>query len=236
MSNKDETPKDETLTEDEELAKLLGEVEPTDVDLNKIVGPADKIDVAPKKPKKKKKPQPEPKLAEMPKAKKPEKKEVAAPVEEPELVPAVIEQKEPPPSELIQEEEEGKEQAGVRQLVMKFAGVVDEVLENNTENRKQLQEAIEYLDTQIKEARESGAKLSPVFVEQWAKLMIAKAEINTNTSKVLDSVAKLVAAGKGNELVIVNNNMEKTGSLDLESLLSQPAYEDETAEKSSDTL
>lgn len=151
-------------------------------------------------------------------------REVEDPIDDPDLVP--VRRIEPPAANLTAADEDTGD-IGIRQLLSKFGNTVEQIIINQETDRKQIDDAIQFLEGVIKSARDKGEKLSPVYVDAWTRLMQSKADVNANASKVLDSVAKLVSAGKGNELVIKNDSVS-TGSLDLESLLEQEKYEDES--------
>ena len=129
-------------------------------------------------------------------------------------------------SNLLKIENQTTDDIGIKQLLSKFGASVDTIISNQRADRDQVEKAITLVEKKVKDAVDSGSKLSPAFLDAYARLLQTKAEINTNASKVLDSVAKLLAAGKGNDL-IVNINNKETGGLDLESFLQQPKYEDE---------
>jgi hypothetical protein len=153
-------------------------------------------------------------------------------VPEPELVtPEKIEQ---PPADL-DKPEESPDDIGVRQLLAKFGSSVDEIISNQKADRSQIDDAILYLDGVIKKAIANDEKLSPMYVDAWARLHQAKADVNANASKVLDSVAKLLSAGKGNELVL-NLGLSASGDIDLEELLKQDKYEDEKIDRNDGVL
>jgi hypothetical protein len=143
-------------------------------------------------------------------------------IEEPALVPVTTIT--PPKAELMTEEENAD--LGIKQLLSKFGNTVEQIIENQDADRKQIDDAIQFLEGVIKDANNNNKKLSPVYIDAWTRLMQSKADVNANASKVLDSVAKLISAGKGNELIIKNDNIT-SGSLDLEALLEQEKYEDE---------
>lgn len=145
-------------------------------------------------------------------------------VEPPVLIPAQELMK--PSSNLFKVEKEQELDLGIKQLLAKFGQSVETIINNQKSDREQVEQAIILVEKKVKDAVDSGSKLSPAFLDAYARLLQTKADINTNASKVLDSVAKLLAAGKGNDL-IVNINNGKTGELDLEEFLQQPAYEDE---------
>lgn len=150
--------------------------------------------------------------------------EKIADVEPPILVP--VQEQEKPSAELFKIDKEEQIDLGVKQLLAKFGQSVETIINNQKTDRDQVEQAIVLVEKKVKDAIDSGSKLSPAFLDAYARLLQTKADINTNASKVLDSVAKLLAAGKGNDL-IVNINSGKTGELDLEQFLQQPPYEDE---------
>lgn len=129
------------------------------------------------------------------------------------------------PSDLIAPIKE-EDSIGIKILLTKFGTTVDSIIQNYEKDRGQIDKAIEFFETEVRDAQKAGKKLSPAFVEGWAKLLSAKAEINMSATSSLDSIAKLLSAGKGNELVIsLSGNVQK-GTLDLEALLKQPDPEE----------
>ena len=73
-----------------------------------------------------------------------------------------------------------------------------------------------------------GEKPPAAFVEGYVKLLQVKSDINANATGVLDSVARLLAAVKNNNVVFnVGEGTSVSGNIDIEKLLSQTKYEDE---------
>jgi len=142
---------------------------------------------------------------------------------EPEIT-EVFEKKELPSSDLIEKTED--EDLGIKQLVSKFSSTVETIIQNHKKDRSQLNDAITYFEEEVKEARKSNKRLSSSMIDGWAKLLQTKTEINANASRVLDSVTRLISAGKGNDLII-NLNQKAATDIDLDTLLNQPKYEDE---------
>jgi|APFre7841882654_1041346.scaffolds.fasta_scaffold236505_1 hypothetical protein len=149
---------------------------------------------------------------------------------EPELVKASEVQTILPSSDLLIQPIQ-EDAAGVKVLLGVFGTTVQDIVRNYTKDREQIDKAIEYFESEVKSSQTSGAKLSPAFIEAWAKLLQAKAEINMSATSSLDSIAKLISAGKGNDLVINLNGKIPKGNLNLEALLTQPKYEDEKGAK-----
>lgn len=146
------------------------------------------------------------------------------PVVEPEVT-EVIEDTSILPSNLGKSTED--EDFGIKKLVSKFGSTVDIIIQNQSKDRDQLEDAIGYFENEVKEARKSNQRVSPAMIEAWTKLLQTKTEVNTNASRVLDSVARLISAGKGNDLVINLNQAKSANELDLNAILAQPAYDDE---------
>lgn len=121
---------------------------------------------------------------------------------------------------------ESSQVAGIKGLLDIYVSQVSVLINNQVKDREQIDQAFNFLDGAIRTAAESGLKISPVYVESWAKLAIAKAEVNQSSTAVLDSIAKLLAAGKKNELVVnTGSQTAGTSSIDLADLLSQDIEE-----------
>ena len=112
-----------------------------------------------------------------------------------------------------------------KEFLEKFVSVANSIVENHTIDRDQIEEAIIYFAEEVKQARELGLKLPPAMIDGWVKLLATKSDVNANATGVLDSMAKLLAAAKNNNLII--NINDKDSEFDLEAILSQPAKEDE---------
>lgn len=151
--------------------------------------------------------------------------EIPKPVVEPEL-----RQPEPPKvpkSDLMNDIPQPKDAAEVSQLLTKFATVIDTIIANYGTDRGQIELAIQLIEPMIREAATANRKVPPAFVDSWTRLLQTKAEINTNATSALDSVAKLLAAAKNNQLVVQTNVGNKAGGIDLVTLLQLPRTEDE---------
>ena len=149
---------------------------------------------------------------------------IPEPVIEPEVT-EVIEDTSILPSNLEQPTED--EDFGIKKLVSKFGNTVDIIIQNQSKDRDQLENAIGYFENEVKEATKQNKRISPAMVEAWTKLLQTKTEVNTNASRVLDSVARLISAGKGNDLIINLNQAKSANDIDLNAILAQPAYDDE---------
>lgn len=112
----------------------------------------------------------------------------------------------------------------VQELLIAYGDHFKTTVKNYDKDRVQIEQVISLLDTVVRTSiLQKGA--SP-YVDALARLLATKAEINTNATSALDSIAKLLAAAKSND-VIVNLGGVQKGQLDLEALLSQPKREDE---------
>lgn len=124
----------------------------------------------------------------------------------------------PPPEEDLKD--------SLRQLIRTFPKAAQRIIDNHASDRTQVDKAIDYYETQIREARETNSKLPPAFIEGYVKLLGIKADINANANGVLDSTAKLLAAAKNHNIIV---NVGDTGEhIDLAAMLSQPRRPDET--------
>jgi hypothetical protein len=150
--------------------------------------------------------------------------EAIPPVEEPEIQPVI--KKEPPKSDLTIPEDNDEDDLGMRALVGKFGIAVESIIENQSADRAQIDEAIKFFEKEVRKARENKQKISPSMVEAWAKLLQTKTEVNSNASKVLDSVTRLISAGKGNELIIKPGDVGNSSNMNIAELLSQDDDDD----------
>lgn len=146
---------------------------------------------------------------------------------EPELEdpPEVIPLRPIQPADLVQvKKDQPQDSIGVRTLLKQFGNSVEKILVDVEKDREQIESAITYFETTVRGTTDRKG-ISP-YVDGWARLLQTKGEINVSRASVLDSIAKLVAAGKSNDLII-NLGEVKKGSLDLEQLLTQPLKDDE---------
>lgn len=122
-------------------------------------------------------------------------------------------------------EPEDEKSFASKEFLEKFVNVANEIVTNHTKDRDQIEEAISYFAAEVKQARQLGLKLPPALIDGWVKLLATKSDVNANATGVLDSMAKLLAAAKNNNLIV---NINKAGpGFDIEAILSQPAKEDE---------
>ena len=129
--------------------------------------------------------------------------------------------------EIFKDKPEDETSKKINELIKLFSSTVEIIVNNYSTDREQVESAISYFEEQVKVARAAKEKLPPSIIEGWVKLLTVKAEINSNSVGVLDSMAKLLAAAKNNNLII-NIGEGKSGGLDLEKLLSQEPKDDET--------
>ena len=150
------------------------------------------------------------------------------PIVEPELIPASPPEIEPvPEAALAKIPPPTPDQVQFRQLLVRFQNSVNLIAENQVADREQIEKAIVFYEQQVKNGALTALAARP-FVEGWVALLGTKAEINANATSLLDSISKLLAAGKANDLVNINiGGKAGSGDFDLEKLLGQPLKEDE---------
>ena len=61
-------------------------------------------------------------------------------------------------------------------------------------------------------------------IEQWVNAMRAKADLNVSTTKLLDSIAKLLSAAKSNPIISGQEDIED-GDVDFDELLNKKVEE-----------
>ena len=83
-----------------------------------------------------------------------------------------------------------------------FMNSVQDILNRQKLDREEVQEAIDWFKNYVLtgDAVVNG-RLSSAATEGWVKSLQVKSDINANASRVLDSVSKLIAASKNNDLL-----------------------------------
>ena len=108
----------------------------------------------------------------------------------------------------------------LKQLAVRFSETIDVVFENSKKDRNDIQEVIDY----CKGVVNGQGKIPEVVMQSWVTAATSKADINIGTTKLLDSIAKLLAAAKNNNILLEVNI---DGNEDLEALLNQDTRFDE---------
>jgi hypothetical protein len=111
-----------------------------------------------------------------------------------------------------------QDQLGAKILLAKFGTTISKIISNHDKDRDQAENAITFFESKVRNAADTKG-MTP-YVEGWIHSLKLKAEINLNATHALDSITKLLAASKGNE-IIVNVENAKPGDLNLEELLAQ---------------
>lgn len=112
------------------------------------------------------------------------------------------------------------------QLAKQFGKTVNTILENCDADRNQLQNVAADMKAKLDQIMESENKVPTAIVEAWVAAVSKKADVNIGATKLLDSIAKLLAAGKNNEL-LRDSGDEDFGSMNFDDLLDQDKYDDE---------
>lgn len=136
-------------------------------------------------------------------------------VEEPEptaVVPAVPTPVVPTPA---------PEQIDAAKLIKQYLTVYEKFLTNYDTDRAQIERTIHHLEDIVFNV--SGAQR--VHIEMLVAALRTKAETGGNIVKAMDSLAKILAAAKGTQVLIsnTNNNIQQ----DLDEILKKPLYPDE---------
>jgi hypothetical protein len=110
----------------------------------------------------------------------------------------------------------------IRDLVNRFKDTANEILRNYRSDRDQIEDTISFLYNAV----QLGPQTPRVYVEMLVAALRTKAETSTNAVKVLDSLAKLLAAGKGTQIFMQNNTITPNDA--LAELLKTPEFLDES--------
>jgi hypothetical protein len=123
---------------------------------------------------------------------------------------------EPASVDVIQNAEDDE----VRKLIGSFVGIRDEILGNYRNDRTDVDRAI----SKFRETVEGGGEVTTAVVEGYVNALKVKADINSNAIRMLDAVARFLAAGKGTNIFVQNQGIS---AKDLDAILNAPAYPDE---------
>jgi len=118
----------------------------------------------------------------------------------------------------------------VKNLLSLFSGSVEQIVHNQAEDRREVSSMATLLGDYVRQRLQGGEVrgMGP-FLDALARLLQTKADINSNSSRALDSIAKLLSASKSNDVILsLNSSGPSLDGLDLEALLRQPPAEDET--------
>lgn len=107
----------------------------------------------------------------------------------------------------------------------KMEGVADEVLQACRSDRQEAQEVINMLRNQCDVAHGRNQPPARMYVDGLVKSVEVKANINTNAVKVMEGVAKMIAATRAG-LNIQNNNVS-VSSAELDEILSATEMDSE---------
>lgn len=140
-----------------------------------------------------------------------------APVQEPELLAPSK-----PPDVMMVEVKPDPMQIDAAKLVKQYLTVYEKFLSNYDADRGQIEKTIKHLEDIVFNV--GGAQR--VHIEMLVAALRTKSETNGNIVKALDSVAKILAAAKGTQ-VLINNNNAGSAQQDLAKILEKPLYPDE---------
>lgn len=107
----------------------------------------------------------------------------------------------------------------------KMEGVADEVLQACRSDRQEAQEVINMLRGQCEQAHSRNQPPARMYVDGLVKSVEVKANINTNAVKVMEGVAKMIAATRTG-LNIQNNNVS-VSTAELDEILSATEMDSE---------
>lgn len=116
------------------------------------------------------------------------------------------------------DDSQATESTDVLKYLEKMDEVADEVLISCRNDRQEAQDVINMLKSQCDEAHSKDRPPARMYVDGLVKAVEVKANINGNAVKVMEGVAKMIAATKAG-VNIQNNNLSVSGS-ELDDILS----------------
>lgn len=118
----------------------------------------------------------------------------------------------------IQEEEETEGENRVDKFLGKFGDTVDELLVNFNEDRLQIQDAVVLFKQQIDDSIRNDKRIPQVIFQAYVEALKTKSNNNANAVRVLDSIARLMQAGRGGEMFSTGGGSSLSAA-DLQKLL-----------------
>jgi hypothetical protein len=112
-----------------------------------------------------------------------------------------------------------EEKVEIGKYLDKMNEVADEVLQACRSDRQEAQDVINMLRSQCDTAHNKNTQPSRMYIDGLVKAVEVKANINTNAVKVMEGVAKMIAATKAG-VNIQNNSLQVSGA-ELDEILSK---------------
>jgi hypothetical protein len=106
----------------------------------------------------------------------------------------------------VEDQPNTEQTIAISKYLDKMDMVADEVLQSCRSDRQEAQEVIDMLRNQCQDAHARNQSPARMYVDGLVKAVEVKANINTNAVKVMEGVAKMIAATKSG-LNIQNNNV-----------------------------
>ena len=143
---------------------------------------------------------------------------LAAPVKSTELNPNATLNKEP---QTLQKEEN----TDFNQLVSLFSKRVGKIMKNQDDIREKTLKDLDLLDKKLKATIDNKPNIA--VVQGWVAMHQTLADMDGNSTAVLDSIARLISAAKKNDLLISAGGDVKLDGDSLVDILNQNRFEDE---------
>jgi len=88
----------------------------------------------------------------------------------------------------------------LQSLIFKFNKVAQESLDNFAEDRREIEQALQVIWKDLSPAIQNGKKRPRDLYQAYVELIKTKTNNNANVTKLLDSIARLLQAGRQNEI------------------------------------
>ena len=105
------------------------------------------------------------------------------------------------------------------EIVRNFCDVRDEILRNYRSDRGQAEDAIQRFIGQIQ-----AGIITQAVIDGYVQSLRIKTDVNSNAIRLLDSIARLLSAGKSGNMFISQQGLSPA---DLQKILNAPQYPDE---------
>lgn len=123
------------------------------------------------------------------------------------------------PEEPIDADEDDGTNSALQSLISKFNVVAQESLDNFAEDRREIEQALQVIWDDLGEAISEGKKRPQAIYQAYVELIKTKTNNNANVTKLLDSIARLLQAGRQNEIFSGINSSDGMSDKELTDLL-----------------
>lgn len=129
------------------------------------------------------------------------------------------------PAQIIQQEQDAP--IDVKKYHKKLDDITDDVIDACKKDRAEIQEVVNLMFEEIRQARDSGHVPARGYLDSMTKLLEVKANVNMLSVKIMEVNAKMLAATKAGSMTINTNVAVAQGDDYLKKILEEPFIDGE---------